>query len=252
MSHALSFQTPHARWQALTHRSPAAHSAFVYGVKSTKIYCRPTCSARLARRANVVFFDTRQQALVDGFRPCKRCQPDDEAFFGESERLTSKVISLLRDGKVDAATSGGIKALAKEAGVTPSYLCRVFKKVMGVTIGTYMREFDKQPAAQQTFQSLPESTDCPGSNEWIAGLTPDHSNTFTGPVSGSDGSLGFTPMGQSDQATMSIWDFNFDVTELAVSDTHFADPETKDFGLQDVDFDEWLQDPAVWVYSQAS
>ncbi|RAK73953.1 uncharacterized protein BO72DRAFT_451282 [Aspergillus fijiensis CBS 313.89] len=157
--HCSSFQSSnspssssHARWLALTHRAPSSHSAFIYGVKSTKIYCRPTCAARLARRANVEFFDTAEQARAAGFRPCKRCQPDCASFVGEREGLVARVIALLRvqPAGLSSPSSGAphmrlrLKDLAQEAGVTPSYLCRVFKRMMGVTIGTYMAEFEKE------------------------------------------------------------------------------------------------------------
>lgn len=71
-----SFNNPHTRWRALTARDPAAHASFVYAVLSTRIYCRPTCPARLARRANIVFYDAAAQAAQAGFRACKRCRPD--------------------------------------------------------------------------------------------------------------------------------------------------------------------------------
>ncbi|OJK02976.1 hypothetical protein ASPACDRAFT_113535 [Aspergillus aculeatus ATCC 16872] len=156
-SNSSSFSSSsHARWLALTHRAPSSHSAFIYGVKSTKIYCRPTCAARLARRANVEFFDTVEQARAAGFRPCKRCQPDCASFVGEREGLVSRVIALLRvhpggfSSPTPSSSSGApemklrLKDLAQEAGVTPSYLCRVFKRTMGITIGTYMAEFEKE------------------------------------------------------------------------------------------------------------
>ncbi|KAL2817817.1 hypothetical protein BJX63DRAFT_385014 [Aspergillus granulosus] len=147
-----SYSSSHARWLALTHRAPSSHSAFIYGVKSTKIYCRPTCAARLARRANVEFFDTAEQARGAGFRPCKRCQPDCASFVGEREDLVARVIALLRvqRGLSSSSPSGvpemklRLKDLAQEAGVTPSYLCRAFKRTMGITIGTYMAEFEKE------------------------------------------------------------------------------------------------------------
>ncbi|KAL8738316.1 MAG: hypothetical protein Q9181_000859 [Wetmoreana brouardii] len=138
------FQSSHSRWLALTHRVPSSHSSFFYGVISTKIYCRPTCSARLARRANVVFYDTKDQARRDGFRPCKRCEPDNTAFVGEVKELVARTIALLRIKKDDSTMKGSLKELAKEVGVTPSYLCRVFKKEMGVTVGAYMREFERE------------------------------------------------------------------------------------------------------------
>lgn len=143
-------QSSNNRWLALTQRNRSSHSSFLYGVKSTKIYCRPTCPARLARRANVVFYDTAEQARRDGFRPCKRCQPDNAGFAGDREELVTKVIELLRVRKDDLSMKFSLKELAKEVGVTPSYLCRVFKKTMGITVGTYLTEFEKQSSDDET------------------------------------------------------------------------------------------------------
>ena len=146
----LPSQYSHTRWHAITHRTLSSHSSFLYGVISTKIYCRPTCSARLARRANIVYYDTKAQALHDGFRPCKRCKPDDPTFVGEGEEIVSRAIALLRPKTDCLKVDRGLKELAKEVGVTPSYLCRVFKKRMGITIGTYMKEFEKVPSECET------------------------------------------------------------------------------------------------------
>lgn len=148
------FQTPHSRWLALRHRTPSSHSSFLYGVKSTKIYCRPTCPARLARRANIVFYNTEDEARRDGFRPCKRCKPDDAAFAGASEEVVTKVIALLRVERNELTMNRSLKDLAKEVGVTPSYLCRVFKNTMGVTVGTYMKEFEKEAGERQAENSV--------------------------------------------------------------------------------------------------
>ena len=155
------FQSSRSRWLALTHRTPSSHSSFLYGVKSTKIYCRPTCSARLARRANIVYYDTEDQARHDGFRPCKRCKPDDTAFVGEGEEIVTRAIALLRTKTDSLTVKRGLKELAKEVGVTPSYLCRVFKKTLGITVGTYMKEFERPVSEGETdssFQSPSEST----------------------------------------------------------------------------------------------
>ncbi|KAE8162551.1 metal binding domain of Ada-domain-containing protein [Aspergillus tamarii] len=137
------FQTSHSRWLAITHRAPSSHSSFLYGIKSTKIYCRPTCAARIAHRANVVFYDTAEQARRDGFRSCKRCKPDNASFLGEKEEVVARVITLLRV-KNAAAMRRGLKGLAQEVGVSPSYLCRAFKTTMGVTVGAYIMEFERE------------------------------------------------------------------------------------------------------------
>ena len=127
------FQSPDSRWLALTHRNPSSHSSFVYGVKSTKVYCCPTCPARLARRANVVFYDTEDQARQDGYRPCRRCQPDNVHFMGEKEEIVIKVLALLHGKNGGLTAKRKMSELAMEVGVTRGYLCRVFKKTMGTS-----------------------------------------------------------------------------------------------------------------------
>ena len=65
-----------ARWQAVTARERAADGQFVYAVRTTGIYCRPTCPSKRPRRDNVLFFDTNAEAAKAGFRACLRCHPD--------------------------------------------------------------------------------------------------------------------------------------------------------------------------------
>src|ERR1700722_16526726 len=73
-----SYIDDESRWQALISRDPAADGAFFYSVRTTGVYCRPTCAARLALRENVRFHATCQDAENAGFRPCKRCKPTGE------------------------------------------------------------------------------------------------------------------------------------------------------------------------------
>src|SRR5215813_10528921 len=75
-SHARGFRDDDARWEAVCRRDPTADSAFFYSVRTTGVYCRPSCAARLPRRENVGFHETRADAERAGFRPCKRCRPD--------------------------------------------------------------------------------------------------------------------------------------------------------------------------------
>lgn len=137
------FQSAHLRWKAITQRDPTAHFAFLYGVKTTRIYCRPTCTARVARRANIVYYETPAQAQLEGFRPCIKCKPDDTTFIGQQEEIVLRTLGLLRDGAGNIHFEGGLKAMAKDVGVTPSYLCRVFKKTMGCTITQYIKSFEE-------------------------------------------------------------------------------------------------------------
>ncbi|KAF4486853.1 Bifunctional transcriptional activator/DNA repair enzyme AdaA [Colletotrichum fructicola Nara gc5] len=69
-----------ARWLLVSRRDLSANSSFFYGVKSTQIFCRPTCPGRVARRGNVIFFNDLQHASQSGYRPCKRCEPCNDSW----------------------------------------------------------------------------------------------------------------------------------------------------------------------------
>jgi AraC family transcriptional regulator of adaptative response/methylated-DNA-[protein]-cysteine methyltransferase len=71
----VGFLNDDARWEALRRRDRAADGAFYYSVRTTGVYCRPSCAARLARRENVAFHLTCEDPERAGFRPCKRCRP---------------------------------------------------------------------------------------------------------------------------------------------------------------------------------
>ena len=70
------FDSDDARWDAVAARDATADGRFVFAVTSTGVYCRPGCPARRPRRANVAFYPNGPAARADGFRPCKRCEPD--------------------------------------------------------------------------------------------------------------------------------------------------------------------------------
>jgi len=78
LEHTVKNSTPtdQTRWEAIVQRNREADDAFVYGVLTTGVYCRPSCSSRLPNRENVQFFDSSEEAGQTGFRPCKRCNPD--------------------------------------------------------------------------------------------------------------------------------------------------------------------------------
>lgn len=143
-----SFTTSSSRWKAITTRDSAASDAFIYSVTTTKIYCRPDCPSRLARRANIVYHDTAVQAEAAGFRPCLRCRPSEAIKDDPQKVAIGKACAL-----VEAERNGqiwSVRNLGKEVGLTESHFCRTFKRIVGCTVGQYRAMVNVMP--------LPEST----------------------------------------------------------------------------------------------
>ncbi len=133
------------RWEALLKRDRAWDGAFVFGVTSTGIYCRPSCPAKRARRDRIRFFASPAEARDNGFRSCKRCHPDSAGAGAGAESLVARVLPLLEAG---AGSSGGgsgsgstaapsLGELALAVGVSKSHLQRKFTEVMGVSPRQY-------------------------------------------------------------------------------------------------------------------
>lgn len=151
------YSTPSARWAALTIRDPAADTQFIYGVRSTKIYCRPICPARLARRANVDFFDTPEQAIVAGFRACKRCKPETVSHFDTVDEDKKRrrdgiqrAIELMQHKKGQVT----LEAAAKEAGIGGKWhFLRKFKEITGETPGAMTARLrnSQSPGSHQSY-----------------------------------------------------------------------------------------------------
>ncbi|AXK38680.1 bifunctional DNA-binding transcriptional regulator/O6-methylguanine-DNA methyltransferase Ada [Crenobacter cavernae] len=121
------------RWAAVVARDPKADGTFYYSVKSTGVYCRPSCAARLARPENVRFHATRADAERAGFRPCKRCKPDQPSL---AEQYAAKVTEACRI--IEASESAPtLDALARRVGVSPYHFHRVFKHITGLTPREY-------------------------------------------------------------------------------------------------------------------
>lgn len=133
----MAFATDRARWEALTVRNPAAHTSFFYGVKTTNIFCRPTCPARLARRANVIFFNTIVDAERAGFRACKRCKPDTShsAVADQHSRLVIQACSIIEQHQGHIAP----KDVAKQVGLSPRYFHGIFKQITGTTPASFAK-----------------------------------------------------------------------------------------------------------------
>ncbi len=120
-----------ACWQAVLHRDPAAEGAFYYAVRTTGVYCRPTCPSRLPKRENVVFFDSPDAARRAGFRPCLKCQPDGVS----AQRQTVQRVRQILDTAERAPT---LAELGRAVGLSPFHLQRLFKRLTGLTPRQYV------------------------------------------------------------------------------------------------------------------
>ncbi|KAJ4345883.1 uncharacterized protein N0V89_012019 [Didymosphaeria variabile] len=133
----MSYTTDASRWRALSTRDPAANNKFVYTVKSTHVYCRPTCPARLARRANVGFCATPAEAAALGFRACKRCKPNVAEMEDPQEKAVAKACVLIEEAIKAGGENGKeglrLQDLAKKVGLTPRYFHKIFKEKMGMS-----------------------------------------------------------------------------------------------------------------------
>ena len=121
------------RWAALAARDRTADGSFFYSVRSTGVYCRPSCAARRARPENVAFHATAAEAEAAGFRPCLRCRPDRP---GLAVQHAATVAGLCHF--IDAADAPPtLEALAERAGMSAWHLHRIFKSATGLTPRAY-------------------------------------------------------------------------------------------------------------------
>ncbi|MDG6995525.1 MAG: methylated-DNA--[protein]-cysteine S-methyltransferase [Nitrososphaerota archaeon] len=122
-------------WNAVKTRDPHYHSSFVYGVNSTKIYCRPTCASRKPKSAKLVaFFLNSTSAREAGFRPCARCKPDDAGQEASQTLVIQRLCEYITENFQQSLT---LAKLSSESGLSPFHLQRIFKRVTGVTPREY-------------------------------------------------------------------------------------------------------------------
>ncbi len=121
------------RWAAVKRRDPRADGIFYYSVLTTGVYCRPSCASRLARRENVRFHSTCEEAESAGFRPCRRCCPNEAALNDKRAALVVKACRLIE--QADETLS--LDTLANTLGMSRFHFHRVFKAVTGLTPKAY-------------------------------------------------------------------------------------------------------------------
>jgi AraC family transcriptional regulator of adaptative response/methylated-DNA-[protein]-cysteine methyltransferase len=121
------------RWAKVVARDASADGQFFYSVKTTGVYCRPSCASRRARPENVAFHTTREAAEKAGFRPCKRCRPDRPSLAEQHAATITRACRLIET----SSETPTLETLAKGSGLSPFHFHRVFKAITGVTPRQY-------------------------------------------------------------------------------------------------------------------
>lgn len=133
------------QWNAIKNCDKAYDGVFFYALKSTKTFCRPSCTSRTPNPKNVVIFYTAEDALNHGFRPCNRCRPDCMDWQGPKDELTKKAQEYI---DCHYAVTFTLQVIANSLYVDPYYLHRTFKKFKGCTLLQYQHQTRIKHAAK--------------------------------------------------------------------------------------------------------
>ncbi|KOS21507.1 Bifunctional transcriptional activator/DNA repair enzyme Ada [Escovopsis weberi] len=185
---AMTYLDDAFRWAAVEARDPLADGRFVYAVKTTKVFCRPICKARLARRANVSFFETAELARDAGFRACKRCRPLGTGRMPEDAAVQkvrafvgarAEKLSTTHDehdehdahdahGKRELVRRAGRMSLgemARTTGLSKWHFYRVFKRCVGMTPAAYLEAESQEALHRATMMGL--AADVQAYGDWL-------------------------------------------------------------------------------------
>jgi AraC family transcriptional regulator of adaptative response/methylated-DNA-[protein]-cysteine methyltransferase len=127
---------PDTAWAAFMRRDRASDGRVIGAVKTTGIYCKPSCPAKRPKRENVEFFATGEEARAAGYRPCLRCKPDE---VGRDREAVAEAVRIIEA----AQEPPGLDALASAVGYAPHHFQRIFKRDLGVSPAEYSRALRK-------------------------------------------------------------------------------------------------------------
>ena len=123
------------RWADIAARAKAPDPSFVYAVKTTGIYCRTDCPSRRPSPKNVEFFDTPQLAEAQGYRPCRRCRPNQISLQEETAAKIAAACERIRTAEQEPC----LEELAFDSGMSASHFQRTFKSAMGISPKAYAK-----------------------------------------------------------------------------------------------------------------
>lgn len=144
-------------WEAVVTCNQKYDGKFFYAVKTTGIFCRPSCKSKTPNHKNICFFETAKEAMNHGFRPCKRCKPDLHVdIFDPHLEIVEQTQNYLEHHYQEKIT---LNTLAFKIGVSPYYLNRIFKEKTGFTPHHYLEKVRIEKAGHLLLSTAYSSTE---------------------------------------------------------------------------------------------
>ncbi|MEF3353573.1 Ada metal-binding domain-containing protein [Paenibacillus sp. GYB006] len=137
-------------YQAVLERSDRYDGIYYTAIRTTGIYCRPSCRSRTPKPENVTIYSAVKAAERDGYRACKRCQPDIKELHNPDKGISDRVTSYI-DHHYSESVS--LNRLADEIKVSPYHLQRVCKRVTGLTPAAYLQKVRLDKAKEELLRS---------------------------------------------------------------------------------------------------
>lgn len=136
------------KWQAIINNDAAYNNQFFYAVKSTGIFCKPSCKSRVPKKENVYIFQNAEQALRANFRPCKRCKPTNENL--PDSEWVDLITEYIDQHFTEKLT---LDSLASICHGSPYHMHRTFKKIKGITPVEYIQQVRVHAAKKYLIQT---------------------------------------------------------------------------------------------------
>ena len=143
-----AFETEDARWAAVQARDASADAHFVYAVRTTGVYCRPSSTARLPKRENVEFFASAEAAEAAGYRSSRRARGDQTSAAAQRAELVARACRMIEASE----TPPPLDDLAAEVGMSPFHFHRLFKAETGLTPKAYSSAYRARKLRQDAVQ----------------------------------------------------------------------------------------------------
>ncbi|MDT9724869.1 helix-turn-helix domain-containing protein [Xylanibacillus composti] len=123
------------QWQAIVDNDTVYDGEFLYGLRTTGIFCKPSCRSRLPNRRNVLIFEDASEAVAAGFRPCKRCKPTHDRL--PDQEWADEIARYL---ELNYARALRLQEIADHCHGSPYHLHRTFKRIKGTTPIEYLQQ----------------------------------------------------------------------------------------------------------------